>query len=296
MLAAGATIAGSTAGATARVSNRALAHHAAAALLRRTPRPTRSRRVATEPRGGGHLLTNPSSVPATRALVDRHAFYVVRAPLHEVERFYARHRPRHARQLATGTSAGPGVPRNHSLTWGWPTRRALVSRQTLLEMVALGRRRTGVRVDAQVVWRVPRPDGERVPAGVRAITITRTKPGHLPDLTRNVRSGPHVRAIIEMIDRLPIVQPDFIACPVLLAGTPVVTFSFRSSRAGPALATASEPADVTEPTNACDALTFATGTHTWPSLLHGARFLHRVDRLLHAHFATRPGATARGVA
>ena len=80
---------------------------------------------------------------------------------------------------------------------------------------------------------------------------------------------------------------------MLLAGTPIVTFSFRSSRSGPALATASEPADVTEPTTACDALTFASGTHVWPSLLHGARFLHRVDRLLHARFATPPAGPAR---
>jgi hypothetical protein len=73
---------------------------------------------------------------------------------------------------------------------------------------------------------------------------------------------------------------------VQLAGVPVVTFSFRASRAGPALAGASEPANVTEPTSACDALAFTTGTRAWPSLLHGARFLHRIDRLVHTTFAT----------
>jgi len=136
---------------------------------------------------------------------------------------------------------------------------------------------------------VPRPAAERVPAGVGAISITRAPPGHLPDMSRTVTKRTSVDAIVAMVDRLPIVQPGFVACPVILPGTPVVTFAFRAGRSGPALATASEPADVTEPTTVCDALSFSTGAHVWPSLLHGARFLHRVDRMLHAHFATRPG-------
>jgi hypothetical protein len=83
---------------------------------------------------------------------------------------------------------------------------------------------------------------------------------------------------------------------VLLAGTPVVTFTFAAGPHTPALAIATEPADVTEPTTACDALTFAVGDHAWPSLLRGARFLHRVDRLLHVHFASplqRSGASGQ---
>jgi hypothetical protein len=102
-----------------------------------------------------------------------------------------------------------------------------------------------------------------------------------------------VHAIVAMIDRLPIVQPGYIACPVLV-GAPVVTFSFRASRTGRVLATASEPADVTEPTGACDALSFQTDVRAWPPLLHGARFLHRVDAMLHTHFAMPPGVAAGG--
>jgi hypothetical protein len=276
-------------------SNRSVAIRAASDLLRDTPRPADARRVTTEPRGDGHLLARAPRAAATRTLIDRHAIYVVRAPLRQVERFYAHHRPARARQIASGRSGGPGVPRNLNLTWAWPGDRALVSRQTVLDLVAIGRHRTGVRIDAEVVWRVPRPAGERVPSGVRAIAITRARPGQLPNLSRTVTNQAQVHAIITMIDRLPIVQPGFIACPVLLAGTPIVTFSFRSSRLGAALATASEPADVTEPTTACDALTFATATRTWPSLLQGARFLHRVDRMLHARFATPPRAAAAHV-
>ena len=111
-------------------------------------------------------------------------------------------------------------------------------------------------------------------------------PGQVPDLTRTVTGPRKLHAIVTLLDRLPIVQPGAIACPVLLADTPVVTFTFAAGPHTPALAFATEPANVTEPTTACNALTFAVGDHAWPSLLHGARFLHHVDRLVHAHFAS----------
>jgi hypothetical protein len=204
-----------------------------------------------------------------------------------LQRYYIRDRPTGARRIGTGSDTGRGVPANLNLTWQWhPGPRGIVSRQTLIDMVALPSGATGIRVDALVIYRIPRPTGEKVPAGITEVDITRAAPGQMPDLSRTVKRPRQVHAIVALIDRLPIVQPDFIACPVQLAGVPVVTFSFRASRTGPALAGASEPTNVTEPTSACDALAFTTGAQTWPSLLHGARFLHRVDRLVHTRFAT----------
>jgi hypothetical protein len=291
-LAVGALIAAPASGHVGeRAHNRAVAIRTATAQLRHTPRPARARRLRTEPAGDGHLLAAPPETLVSRALVDRHAVYVVPAAFSRVEAFYVHHVPAHARAIGSGKAGGEHVPRNVNMTWAWPRSRALVTRQTQLDLVALGPHRTGVRIDAQVVWRVLRPAGERVPAGVRAISITRAQPGHTPDLSKTVTGPNRVHAIVVMIDRLPIVQPSYVACPVMLAGTPIVTFTFRASGTGAALAAASEAADVTEPTTVCDALSFSTGAQVWPSLLRGARFLHRVDRMLHAHFATRPGHT-----
>jgi hypothetical protein len=204
-----------------------------------------------------------------------------------MRRYYAGDRPAGARQIGSGSDTGPGVPANLNLTWQWHQGSPrIVSRQTVIDIVALASGATGIRVDALVIYRVPRPAGEKVPAGITEVDIAHAAPGQMPDLSRTVRRPKRVHAIVALIDRLPIVQPDFIACPVQLAGVPVVTFSFRASRTGPALAGASEPANVTEPTSACDALAFTTGTRAWPSLLRGARFLHRVDRLVHTRFAT----------
>jgi hypothetical protein len=269
-----------------RAANRAAAVSAALALLPRTPVPARARRLTAEPNGDGHLLARAPDGQVSRALIDRHAFYVVHEPLRQMERYYTRDRPAGARQIGTGSGTGPGVPANLNVTWQWhPGEPGIVSRQTLIDMVTLPTGATGIRIDAQVIYRVPRPAGEKVPVGVTEVDITRAPPGQMPDLSRTVTKPTQVHAIVALIDRLPIVQPDFIACPVELAGVPVVSFSFRASRTGPALAGASEPANVTEPTSACDALAFTTGTRSWPSLLRGARFLHQVDRLVHTRFA-----------
>jgi hypothetical protein len=270
-----------------RAANRAAAVTAAMALVARTPAPAGARRLTAEPTGDGRLLARAPGGRASRALIDRHAFYVVHEPLRQMHRFYTRDRPAGARQIGTGSATGPGVPANLNVTWQWhPGKPGIVSRQTLIDMVTLPSGATGIRVDAQVIYHVPRPAEEQVPAGVTEVDITRAAPGQMPDLSRTVTKPTQVHAIVALIDRLPIVQPDYIACPVELAGVPIVSFSFRASRTGPALAGASEPADVTEPTNACDALAFTIGTRAWPSLLRGARFLHQVDTLIHTKFAT----------
>jgi hypothetical protein len=282
-----ATACAQAAAASTRAANRAAAVKAATALVTHTPVPAGARRRLSEPAGDGHLLAAPPDAPVGAAQIDRHALYAIAEPLRQVQRFYAAHRPAGARQLAAGSDSGAGVPSNRNVTWGWTTRVAgIVSRQTAIDMVALPGGVTGVRIDAQVIYRVPRPIGEQVPAGVTQVEISRAVPGRTPDLSRTVTKPAHVRAIVALIDRLPIVQPDFIACPVQLASIPVVTFSFRAGPGGQALASASEQANVTEPTSACDALTFATGSHTWPSLLGGATFLQRVDRLVGTRFAT----------
>jgi hypothetical protein len=269
-----------------RTANRAAAVAAARALVHRTPVPAEARRLTAEPAGDGHLLADRPGGSSSRALIDRHVFYVVDQPLPRMRRYYVRHRPAGARRIGAESATGPGVPANLKVTWQWhPGDPGLISRQTMIDMVALPSGATGIRVDAHVIYRVPRPAGERVPAAVAEVDITRAAPGQMPDLARTVTKPTRVRAIVALIDRLPIVQSGFVACPVQLAGVPVVTFSFRASPTGPALASASEPANVSEPTSACNALTFTTGTRAWPSLLRGARFLHRVDRLVHARFA-----------
>jgi hypothetical protein len=94
--------------------------------------------------------------------------------------------------------------------------------------------------------------------------------------------------IIAMIDQLPTAQPGALSCPGMFSGTPVVTFRFLARSDGPALAAASEFADVSEPTTPCDPLSFSIRGNSQTPLLRGAAFLHRVQRLLGVKLASLP--------
>jgi hypothetical protein len=91
-----------------------------------------------------------------------------------------------------------------------------------------------------------------------------------------------------MVDALGIVQPGAYACPALPASGPVVTFTFRASDEGTALASASEPASAREPTTSCDPMTFSIRGHPQTPLLGGAAVVGKAGRLLGVHLQTPP--------
>jgi hypothetical protein len=123
-----------------------------------------------------------------------------------------------------------------------------------------------------------------VPSGVSKIDIGRGTPGQDPSLRVDVVAPSKVKEIVTMIDRLPVVQPGVFSCPAEPTAVPRVTFSFRAAT-DTVLATASEDADVSEPTGPCDALRFSVRGHAEPALLRGARFLHAVSRLVDVKLA-----------
>jgi hypothetical protein len=60
-----------------------------------------------------------------------------------------------------------------------------------------------------------------------------------------------------------------------------VSFIFRTHEGGPALAVASEDADVVEPTTACNPLDFSIRGAARTPLLRGAALLRQVSRIVH---------------
>lgn len=179
--------------------------------------------------------------------------------------------PRGSRGDGSGTSGGPGVPQNETLTFSFPTTAGGVSLRWLsLTMVELPGGATGVRADAQEIWVVPRPASEVVPAGVDEVDVG----------AHRVTDPSQVETIVRWFDALPIVQPEStFSCPALVAG-PTIAVDFR----GPdgVLASASYGADtmnhslVSEP---CTPIRFSIGTHQENELVGGSFFL-RVEQLL----------------
>jgi hypothetical protein len=88
-----------------------------------------------------------------------------------------------------------------------------------------------------------------------------------------------VRAIVALIDALPIVQPVEIACPMMPLNGPTVTFTFRAGADGAVLAQASQIA-FPGPATACDPMTLTINGRKQTPLLGGSGFLAASGRLL----------------
>jgi len=79
---------------------------------------------------------------------------------------------------------GPGIPSNRQLIFAFPAIGGRISTRWLnVTAVALPRGWTGLRVDAQDVWIVPRPPSEKVPSGVREIHIASAYAGRPPSVS-----------------------------------------------------------------------------------------------------------------
>src|SRR5579875_618917 len=129
------------------VTNRAEALHDAAALLQRVVLPAGATRLARAPGHAGGLLGRPSQVPGGE-LADRHRLWRVDEPLASVVSFVKAHKPVGSRRDGSGTSSGPGVPANETLTFSFPAIPGRISLRSLdMTLVALPDDSTGIRVD-----------------------------------------------------------------------------------------------------------------------------------------------------
>jgi hypothetical protein len=249
-------------------------------LLERLRLPVAAVVIRQEPPGDAGTLARPPTTQGTPDLVDRHRWWRVSQTPGAVLGFVATHLPKGGKKLISGASGGGGEPSSEFVAFTWPpVNGVLGTRELIVQVVGLTDGSTGVRADAQVVWMLPRPARERVPAAVRDIGISRGRPGHPPSLSLLVTNRAKVRKIVSMIDQLPTTQPGAWACPDLAAAA-LVTVRFLATPLGPALATATEPTNVTEPTSPCNPLSFTLRGKPQTPLLHGASFLTRTERIL----------------
>ena len=80
--------------------------------------------------------------------------------------------------------------------------------------VALPDGSTGVRVDAQVLWLLPR---NRIPGGSRLlrIDVRRVRPGHPRPVVFNIRALSRIARIVSLLNSLPVARPSLLvrSCP-----------------------------------------------------------------------------------
>ena len=254
-------------------SNRQVAGANARRVLASLMLPPGAMRTKIDP-APGTTLDRPSFATATPVRVDVHAFWRVPGAPADVVDWIKLHPP-----LGSLGAVGTGISARHGIPYAWsvvftfrriPT--VLTSRTLTVTATAARGGGTGVRADAGVVWSVLRPRWERVPAGVRLVSVTDRRVGGRVSATRPVTGPRKVRRIIALIDGLPRLQPGVFSCPADRG--PDVTLRFQSAAGAAPIAVASVEG------SGCGVVPLRIRGRTAPALSGGPGVVKALDRLL----------------
>lgn len=256
------------------IANRHAARKEASKLLAGLHVPAGATAVSGDPSAGRHL-GSASLVGASAELVDLHRFWRVSASPAEVLEWFQAHRPAGTTVAGTGVASGPGYSVSSIAFWLPPVKNVLLSRELGVSIAAARGGDAAIRVDAQVVWYLPRPKWERVPAGSTQVdvTVTRTdvKTGQQSSSSQTVTAAATVGKIVSLVDRLPMDQLGPVPCPVDLG--PDATLEFLSA-SGASLATATAQGE------GCGLVSFAIRGRSEPQLADGGELVERLGKLL----------------
>ena len=213
------------------------------------------------------------------ALVDLHRFYRVAGSPAAALSWLRAHPPARSQPFGSGTVSGPGY-RVDALAFSLRPNDRESARSLVVSVTAARGGGTALRVDAQVIWIVPRPSTEAVPRGVRFVTAT----GRSVDILtgRVTTTGPvdvttpgKVARIVSLVNGLPLAQPGPIACPLDTGAGAVLKFYDRQG--GPVVA----QADAGE--SGCGLISFWLHGKVEPPLSGGPGLIEHLNRLLGTH-------------
>lgn len=225
-------------------------------------------------------FTEPQMRPVTSALVDVHRFWRVAGEQpRAVLASFQTHPPAGSSPFGSGSGSGLGYELD-SVVFQFPSiSGAIISRQLVVSITAARGGGTAVRVDAQDVWFVPRPEWERVPAGVTSIELVDHKfdfrTGKTSTSSRMVTDGTLVTKVVADVNALAPGQPGVEACPADIG--PNVALKFYDFRGGPVVAEADADG------SGCGAVGFELGGRTEPYLTDAPGLIAQLDQLLATH-------------
>jgi hypothetical protein len=278
VLGALALIAAGAANAGSERANRRAAQRDAAQLLKRAVLPADAIPSATEPAGDDHFLSRPGQVPAAVNLLDRHGWWTVPGDETDVSAFVRAHQPKGTRAGTEGV--GDGQFPTDALTFELPpVGHVLGTRWLVVSLISLRSGGTGVRVDAEVQWMLPRPAGEQIPPEARVLEVTVGRPNRPLTTDVSVTSATKVRRIASLINGLETVQPGVFDCTGK-ADDPVVTFAFRAAPGGRVLARATQIIAPGAPHGSCEPMTLTIKGRPQIPLLGGAALVRAAQRVL----------------
>lgn len=262
-------------------ANKVAAARDAQALLAMLELPSGARRTQGAPPGSGSGLADPGVAIPSPDVVERHAFWIVPAPVPEVLAFVEAHRPAASQLDSSGSGGQGGLTTSWFVRLAWPpVPSVLYARSLSTLLVTLPGGATAIRADAADMWDIPRSASERIPPRASMLDVSVARPDARPSLSLTVTDRVTVTKIAMAIDRLSTVQPIAIACPDIQFDAPAVTFTFRASAHGPALAQASEPASASGPLAPCEPMRFTISGRALTPLLGGATVVEQAQALL----------------
>jgi hypothetical protein len=243
--------------------------------------PAGATRISAAPKIAGNFLDGPFMRYLIVSQVDRSRFWTVPAPPNAVMASFEAHLPKGAK-AAEATSGGSEFQAAYSLPTVQP--RTLGARQLVLAAVARSSGGTIVRADAEIRYVAPRPYNERIPAAAHVLDITVGSNLSRPLLSLTVTKTAEVSRIARIANGLPFAGNQeglAYSCPSVGPGSPVDSFIFRSSRAGPVLASVTELASELSVDDPCSRTLLTIRGHHEPGLQDGGILIRQAGALLH---------------
>ncbi|MCW2931071.1 MAG: hypothetical protein JWM19_2033 [Actinomycetia bacterium] len=275
----------------------------AAAMLAAFVPPPGARRLSSAPTGSGGVLKHKAFTVGVANQLDDVSFWRVPASAASVLNYEKAHLPRQFKLTSWGSVGdtygtppkpghplrGPSQPHPIGNTYGaWYDQWSLPGvpgvidlRDLTVELTDPSSSVTYVRIDSNVAWIPPRPATEKVPAGVKVVTITASPDANHPKGTPapvTVTSPAKVAQIVALLDGLSLKTSSTFSCPMEQGEG--ITLSFRAKPGGPVLATASEWIP------SCGSVNFTIGRVRQPTLADWGSFTTKVLAIAGAHWPT----------
>lgn len=264
--------------------NQRAARQDAPKLLKSLRLPPGATALPAEPSGDGGWLKPLPGLVATTARADVHAWWQLPGSPDSVIAYIEAHAPAGSTLSSSGSGGGgPSGTSEESLSYRWPAIRAVIgSRELAVTVTSLQANVAGVLAQAESEWIVPRPASEQIPAGVNELDVASAKFNGPTTLARSVTNPGEVRAIVSLIDAMPIVQPVAYSCPALMTkGARLLTFGFRGRSGGPLLAQATyvDYPPLTAPSGPCSPIGLRIRGRRQDPLI-GGNFVAQAQRIL----------------
>lgn len=261
-------------------ANRAAAGQDADSLLVKVRLPAGATELTAEPSGDHAYLKPMPTLEGDGAHAVASRWWRVPGTPSQMIAFVKAHPPAGAKQVGGGSSGNPRTGTSAlSVYFHWPSVPGVLGERTAaVTATKLPNGDSGVLVESQTDWVVLRPSTERIPSMARGIKITSTAAGQ-PAIGLPVTAPSRVRAIVRLINSLPIAQPITYACPAEIDPR-LIKISFQGS--GGASVTVLTYVDFRpwlSPSVGCKSIGLTIAGRPQPPLLGGG-FLHTLTALV----------------